>query len=206
MRPARSKNQPQGELKLARILCARSLPEVPPADTAGDGRNGKLHRVRNSPHKGGVQQGMGRPLLVLAATLILILPRAAAQRGNESQREAKQVSLWAAISIPQPIFSEGGTAKLQISFGVYNDGPSTVNPKIGASHLYINGVEPKDWLIIIGNGLRTPEFEALSPGHFLSFSYMLGRYFEKPGVYRLRWEGENFGSPELTFRVVPAKR
>jgi hypothetical protein len=93
-----------------------------------------------------------------------------------------------------------------MNFGVYNDGPSPVHPKIGASHLYINGVEPKDWPIVINNGLRTPEFEALPSGHFLSFGYMLERYFQKPGIYKVRWEGDNFRSAELTFRVVPATR
>jgi hypothetical protein len=93
--------------------------------------------------------------------------------------------------------------KLQISFGVVNDGSATVDPRIGASHLSVNGVEPKDWLVVINNGLRTPEFQALPPGHFLSFSYMLRRYFAKPGIYTVRWWGENFRAQPITFRVLP---
>jgi hypothetical protein len=140
---------------------------------------------------------MRKPVFVFA-TVIFMLPGLAAQG-------QKQAVLWAGISVPQPIFSEGGTARLTISFGVHNDGASAVNPKIGASHLYISGIEPGDWPFVINNGLRTPEFEALPPGHFLSFGYMLGdRYFAKPGIYTLRWEGDSFRSPELTFRVVPA--
>ena len=101
------------------------------------------------------------------------------------------------------MYAEGGTANLQIYFGVVNDGRSTVNPKIGASHLSVNGVEPKDWLIGINNGPRTLEFQALPPGHFLSFSYMLGRYFAKPGIYTVRWWGQNFRAQPITLRVLP---
>jgi hypothetical protein len=128
---------------------------------------------------------------------------AVAQDRNEAQRESKQVALWAGISVAQPIFGEGGVEKLQISFGVVNDGSATVDPRIGASHLSINSVEPKDWLVVINNGLRTPEFQALPPGHFLSFSYMLRRYFAKPGIYTVRWWGENFRAQPITFRVLP---
>jgi hypothetical protein len=93
---------------------------------------------------------------------------------------------------------------LQVSFTVVNDGSATVNPKIGASHLSINGVEPKDWIIVINNGLRSREFEALPPGHFLSFGYELGgRYFAKPGIYTVRWWGENFRA-EPIFVCSPA--
>ena len=105
------------------------------------------------------------------------------------------------------IFGEGGTAKLTINFGIVNDGSSTANPQIGASHLSINGVEPSDWPIVINNGLRNPEFEALPPGHFLSFSYLLGdRYFAKPGVYSVQWWGETFRAEPITFRVLPGNR
>jgi hypothetical protein len=84
---------------------------------------------------------------------------ASAQGQNDSPKKAKQVVLWAAISVPTPIFAEGEAAKLKMSFGVVNEGTAKVNPKIGASHLSINGVEPKDWLITINNGIRTPDFE-----------------------------------------------
>jgi hypothetical protein len=43
--------------------------------------------------------------------------------------------------------------KLQISFGnVVNDGSATVDPRIAASQLSINGVEPKDWLVALTMG------------------------------------------------------
>jgi hypothetical protein len=147
---------------------------------------------------------MGKCLFLIGATLISMLPGfAIAQGRNDAQREPKQVALWAGISVAQPIFGEGGVEKLQISFGVVNDGIATVDPRIGSSHLSINGVEPKDWIFVINNGLRTPEFQALPPGHFLSFSYTLGRYFAKPGVYTVRWWGENFRAQPITLRVLP---
>lgn len=115
--------------------------------------------------------------------------------------------LWAAITVPQPIFYQDRIEDLSMSFALVNDGGSTVDPKIGSSHLLINGVEPKDWFIVIGNGPRNEWFNALPPGQVLQFGYQLGpRYFQKPVVYTVRWEGENFKSPELTFRVVPRNR
>jgi hypothetical protein len=115
--------------------------------------------------------------------------------------------LWAAISVPQPIFYQDRIEDLQMTFAVVNDGGSTVDPKIGSSHLLINGVEPQDWSFVIGNGPRNEWFNALPPGKTLQFTYLLGpRYFQKPGVYTVRWEGDNFKSPDLTFRVVPRNR
>jgi hypothetical protein len=96
---------------------------------------------------------------------------------------------------------------LQVYFGVYNDGASAVGPNVESSHLYINGVAPQDWQIVIGNGIRNELFSSLPPGQTLQFTYLLNpRYFQKPGVYTVRWEGENFKSPDLTFRVVPRNR
>ena len=132
---------------------------------------------------------------------------AAAQVQNDSRRATQQVSLWAGISVPQTVFNEAQAKKLQVSFAVVNDGTSTVNPKMAASHLSIIGIEPKDWPIIIINGLHSPEFFALPPGHFLSFGYQLGdRYFAKPGVYTVRWWGDNFTAAPITFRVLPDNR
>ena len=147
---------------------------------------------------------MRKCLFAIGATLVSMLPSfALAQGRNEAQRDPKQVALWAGISVGQPILSEGAVERLQISFGVVNDGSTTVDPRIGASHLSINGVEPNGWFMIINNGPRTKEFEALPPGHFLSFSPMLGRYFAKPGVYTVRWWGEKFKAQPITFRVLP---
>jgi hypothetical protein len=146
---------------------------------------------------------MGRPLFLLAAAIVLV---AAVKAQNDNQRQAKQVPLWAGISVPQPTFGEAETKTLQVSFAVVNDATSTVDPKIGTSHLSVNGVEPEDWTFVTNNGLA-PGFTAIPPGHVVSFGYLLGqRYFAKPGVYTLRWWGENFTAAPITFRVLPDNR
>ncbi len=145
---------------------------------------------------------------MFAATLMCVLPCiVAAQDRKNGPNKTDQVMLWAGLSVPKSIFGESEAARLQISFTVVNDGRSAVNPRIGASHLSINGVEPNDWDMVINNGLRSPEFEALPPGHVLSFGYMLGeRYFAKPGIYTVRWWGDKFKAEPITFRVLPDKR
>ena len=126
---------------------------------------------------------------------------------GQDQEPKPTVKLWAAISVPQPIFYEDRIEALHVSFALVNDGGSIVDPKIGSSHLLINGIEPQDWSFVIGNGPRNEWFNALPPAQALQFGYQLGpRYFLKPGVYTVRWEGDNFKSAELTFRVVPGNR
>jgi hypothetical protein len=125
---------------------------------------------------------------------------AAAQGRNESQ---PHVRLWAAMAINQPVFSKNRTDNLTLTFAVVNDGDSTVNPGIAKSHLFINGVELKQWEFISTNGPRSSVFTALPPKRTVMFGCGCGQYFSKPGVYTLRWQGENFKAPDLTFRVVP---
>ena len=163
-------------------------------------------RRRNSADLGGVQTCMAKSVYVPLGLLVAMLSGVCAQAQHETQQQTKKIALWAAITVQHPIFSEGSTDALQINFGVYNDGPSTVNPEIDSSHLLINGVEPKDWRNVVINGLRTPQFDSLPPGELLAFGKVLGMYFRRPGVYRVRWEGDNFKTAELTFRVVPGHR
>jgi hypothetical protein len=148
------------------------------------------------------REPMFRRVGLVLATAAFVLT----QGRSDIQGQPTQTKLWAAITVQEPIFQEGRTESLVIYFGLVNDGTSTINPKIDSSHLFINGVEPKDWPFIITNGLRTPSFDSLPPGQYLRFTYVLGRYFQKPGVYTLRWKGENFRSADLTFRVLPGKR
>jgi len=71
----------------------------------------------------------------LAGFVIVVAASVLAQAQSKSQgQKPKQTSLWAAISVPQPIFEEGGdTERLQVNFGVVNDGHSTVNPNVALS-------------------------------------------------------------------------
>lgn len=139
-----------------------------------------------------------------ARTPILMLTLPQAQ--DKPQQGSKTGALWAALAVQEPIVTESGAEDLQVYFAIVNDGTSTVDPRIESSRLLINGVEPKDWSFVIGNGLRNSLWHSLPPGEVLRFSYVLGRYFVKPGVYTVRWEGDDFRSPELTFRVVMANR
>lgn len=61
-----------------------------------------------------------------------------------AQASSEPAKLWAGVSVLQPVFQLAGIAALQISFAVVNDGTTTANPNIEASHLFINGVEPQD--------------------------------------------------------------
>jgi len=111
-----------------------------------------------------------------------------------------QIKLWAAIGVSKPVFQLHEAETMTVSFVVVNDGQVEANPRLEASHLFINGVEPTDWTNVIGNGLRYGG--DLPRGKILSFGYQLG-YFSKPGIYTLRWEGQGFSSSTVTFRVLP---
>jgi hypothetical protein len=144
----------------------------------------------------------GAQMFRVAVLVFVTISLGFAQDRTRSQDPPAPATLWAGISIKTPII-ERNTETVQVNFGVFNEGLSTANPNVESSHLFINGVQTKDWNVVIANGLRTEWFKQLPPGRWLSFGYNLGRYFQKPGVYRLRWESEDFKSAELTFRVVP---
>jgi len=55
---------------------------------------------------------------------------------------------------------------------------------------------------IPGVGPRDGRFKALPPGDNLQFDMGAGRFFDKPGVYRVYWQGEDFRSNEVVFRVT----
>jgi hypothetical protein len=159
-------------------------------------------------------QGQGIPAIVDSQELLSKVETAAA--GPETPAPATPLptggapqKLWSAIGVAQPVFSLKEAGTLQLYFAVVNDGETVANPNVEASHLFIahngsEGSEPKDWSFVIGNGPRTAYFSALPPGQTLSFTYQLGsRYFSMPGVYTVRWEGPDYRSPEITFRVMP---
>lgn len=118
-------------------------------------------------------------------------------------QSSSEPKLWAAISVNEPVFIEGHLETLQIFFNVVNDGTTVAKPNIEASHLYVNGVEPQDWSFVINNGLRARYYDGLPPGEVLRIGYGLGRYFEKPGIYKVGWSGPGYKAPEITFRVMP---
>ena len=113
------------------------------------------------------------------------------------------IKLRASISVIKNAFDSREVQTLAVSFVVINDGQAAVDPGIGSSRLFINGVEPPGWNLTINNGIRTSYFESLPPGKMLSFNYQLGpSYFSKPGTYTVRWESTHFSSAPITFRVL----
>ena len=116
------------------------------------------------------------------------------------------VKLWAAVSVNEPVFRNGWTKNLQLNFAVINDGKASVDPKTSSSRLFINGKELKEWNFIVGNGPRSMNYNALPPGDSTGFGYAMGEYFKTPGKYTVRWEGENFKAPGITFRVLPKSK
>jgi hypothetical protein len=147
---------------------------------------------------------MSRWLLIAAAIMVPVAPALTLAQGQvKGKPQAAQVKLWAAISVQNPVFPKIRANDLAITFAIVNDGRTPVNPGIGSSRLFINGVELHDWHMIVTNGPCTSFCEALPPGRTLLFSKGLGTYFQKPGVYTVRWEFQNFRTFDLTLRVLP---
>ncbi|WFB37480.1 hypothetical protein P3T73_06875 [Kiritimatiellota bacterium B12222] len=115
----------------------------------------------------------------------------------------EKIKLWAAVSVTKPVFQSNSTENLQIFFALVNDGKTTVNPETDSSRLFINGKELEAWSFIVANGPRSMNYNALPPGGSIVFTYAMGNYFTNSGIYKVRWEGENFKTSEITFRVLP---
>lgn len=144
---------------------------------------------------------MLRMLRIAALTFTTLLMA----QGQPNQ--ANNESLWAAISIEPTVFWTGYNRDfLQVHFTLLNDRPTTINPKLGSSHLLINGVEPGDWKDVVNDANRTPEFESLLPGKPLQFALQLGSYFTAPGTYTVGWWGEHFKAADLKIRVLPREQ
>lgn len=113
--------------------------------------------------------------------------------------------LWASVSVSRPLFHAGWTKELLVHFTLVNDGSKTIDPKVESSKIIINGDEVRDSGFIFGNGPRDKRWRALPSGDSLEFTYALESYFKQPGIYRVSWKGENFETPTIVFRVMPAK-
>ncbi len=146
--------------------------------------------------------------LGLLSTGVMLHAPLAAQPAGEGLKaapapRADSKPLWAGLSINRPVFQEGRTGDRQITFTLVNDGDKVIDPKVASSKLSVNGKPLADSAFILGNGPRDDRFEALPAGDHLVFAYALGSYFDRPGVYRVCWEGKSFRSADLVFRVLP---
>jgi hypothetical protein len=113
-------------------------------------------------------------------------------------------ALWAAVGVSKPLFREGQTKDLRITFALVNDGVEALDPEIASSEIIVNGAALRDSGFILGNGPKPLDWKALPPGGSLEFGYALGEYFGKPGTYRVAWKGKNFEARPVDFRVMPA--
>lgn len=91
------------------------------------------------------------PLIYCRRHLVALPTLMTIQAEDEPRSTPHSTKLWAAISVPEPVFQAGQTGKLQVYFAVVNDGDTAISPKIGSSHFFINGDEPKDWLFVINS-------------------------------------------------------
>ena len=144
---------------------------------------------------------MVRLSLVVVGVVMTVHPTVATSQSRKARQ--RPTKLWAAMSVPQPVIPKNRVNDLTLSFAIVNDGDSTVNPSVAKSHLFINGVELKQWEFINTNGPHTTRDTALPPGKTLEFSCGCGQYFSKPSVYTLKWYGDGFKALDLTFRVLP---
>lgn len=125
----------------------------------------------------------------------------APQKKELGENTAK--NFWAGMSVNQPLFRVGqDTSLIQFNFALANESDKVLDPKIpGYPRLIVNG-EELDLTRIPGVGPRDGRFKALPPGDNLQFGMGAGQFFDKPGVYRVYWQGEDFRSNEVVFRVV----
>ena len=111
--------------------------------------------------------------------------------------------LWSALSINHTAFRPEDLNSLTIEFTLVNDGKTPVDPKILRSRIIVNGQELAGSSRLLGGESRVARLRSLPPGDPLRFALPLGDQFRAPGTYRVSWRGEDFQSPELSFRVLP---
>jgi RNA polymerase sigma factor (sigma-70 family) len=136
---------------------------------------------------------------------IRVKPRIVGDAAKEPKGARDRVGnkLWAGMTVNRPLFRAGqDTNLLQLSFALINESDKTLDPRIpGYPRLIVNGKE-LDLSSLPASGPRDERFKALPAGDNLQFGMGAGRFFDKPGVYKVYWQGEGFRSNEVVFRVV----
>lgn len=137
---------------------------------------------------------MKASLLCFAALLLLLL-----QSGEVNQ--VSQPRLWAGISAEQPLYTDDGRRNVVINFALVNDGDQTVLPEVEQSTLYIN-----ERMISPGQLFTPSEVASLEPGAGTTYSIGLAHStLNKPGVYKITWEGKSFKAGPIEVRILPRK-
>jgi hypothetical protein len=123
--------------------------------------------------------------------------------------KAEAPKLWAAISISRPVFDpEAYTAdRPKIHLGLVNDGTRTLETGLRESVLVVNGQlrRGEAWEAALKDGLRGDTWEKLPPGGHVGVVCPLEDVITEPGTYRVSWKGRDFQSPEVVYRILPAK-
>ena len=106
-------------------------------------------------------------------------PRARWRRPASSLAITLTASPSASLTVPE-------LQKFQLDFVVRNVGTSTIDPRLGASTLLVDGSPATSWPMTINNGPRDSRWEALPPGEELRFGYALrDALFKTQGRYVL---------------------
>lgn len=78
-------------------------------------------------------------------------------------------------------------ASFHVGLEAVNTSPRVVDPNLSSARLLVNDVPSPAWDLALGNGGRSPTWEALPPGEKVSADWPLGEaLFPTPGSYRLR--------------------
>ena len=129
---------------------------------------------------------------------VIVVALCSSERINAAAQAGPKVKLWAAIGVARPVFQLHETENMAMSFVVVNDGEIMADPSVESSDLFVNGVEPKDWSFVIGNGPRNSYFKALPPGQILSFGYQLGPSDSRRSLRRRQWQSGQEGDVRMT--------
>jgi hypothetical protein len=118
--------------------------------------------------------------------------------------------LWAVGSVVPPVIvmDRPGVSRSMLLLELTNEGKETVDTGADDSVLVINDqpLKGRDWDMALQNGLRSDNWTRLPPG--VSTGKGIGswaNFITQPGIYRLSWRGKTFESPEILFRIMPAK-
>jgi hypothetical protein len=114
-------------------------------------------------------------------------------------------NLWAALTINHPVFTVGQTKDLRIQLCLVNEVDNVIDPKIPESRIVINGKELTDSGLMLRSAAQNARFTALAPGESIQLDCLFGDHFKEPGTYRVSWEGVDFQSSEIEFRILPQR-
>ena len=154
---------------------------------------------------------MRRRLVILVVGLWIVadLPKRAEGDEKKPQPARAEKAVWAGISVNQAIFRQEeleDQGALLIKFALVNDSDKTTATDVDSWRIMVNGkqMSERNTSLMFGNGSRMED--TLPPGGHAQVAKAMGVYFKEPGTYKVSWKGQNFASPEITFRVLPRKK